>query len=81
MHTVLEAIATANPPFELERSQAVNFTLQLEGLSSALYDRATQIYAKSGIDRRYTCVPDFLTAPPDFIFYPNNWKLEPAVTT
>jgi alpha-pyrone synthase len=81
MHMVLEAIATANPPFELKRSQALTFTSQLEGVSSALYDRATQIYAKSGIDRRYTCIQDFLTQPPNFTFYPNNWQLEPAVTT
>ncbi len=81
MHTVLEAIGTSNPPFVLERSQALNFTSQLEGVSSALYDRATQIYAKSGIDRRYTCVQDFLTQPPNFTFYPNNWQLEPAVST
>ncbi len=81
MHTVLEAISTANPPFDITQTQALTFLSQLEGVSSALYDRATKVYANSGIDRRYTCIPDFLTAPPNFTFYPNNWKLEPTVTT
>ncbi len=81
MHTVLESIATANPPFELTRSQSLTFMSQLEGLSPALYDRAINVYANSSIDRRYTCIADFLTEPPNFTFYPNHWTLEPAVTT
>jgi alpha-pyrone synthase len=81
MHTVLEAIATANPPFGITQTQALTFLSQLEGVSSALYDRASKVYANSGIDRRYTCIPDFLTQPPNFAFHPNNWRLEPAVST
>jgi alpha-pyrone synthase len=81
MHTVLEAIATANPPFEITQTQALTFLSKLEGISSALYDRASKVYANSGIDRRYTCIPDFLTQPPNFTFHPNNWTLEPAVST
>jgi alpha-pyrone synthase len=81
MHTVLETIATANPPFAITQVDILKFLSQLQGISPALYDRAVQIYAKSGIDRRYTCIPDFLTQPPNFTFYPNNWQLEPAVST
>lgn len=81
MHTVLESIATANPPFEITQIQALKFLSQLEKISPKLYDRAIQIYEKSGIDRRYTCIPDPLTQPPNFTFYPNNWKLEPVVST
>jgi alpha-pyrone synthase len=81
MHTVLESISTANPPFAVSQAQALKFLSQLDGISSALYDRATQIYAKSGIDRRYTSIQDVLTQPPNFTFYPNNWQLEPAVST
>ncbi|NJM48744.1 MAG: type III polyketide synthase [Alkalinema sp. RU_4_3] len=81
MHTILESIATANPPFELGRDQAVRFMSQLEGISPVLRDRAPKIYAKSGIDRRYTCIPDYLTEPPDFSFFPSNWQLDPAPST
>lgn len=81
MQTVLEAIATANPPFSITQSQAQEFLSNIEGISSALYDRAKQIYAKSGIDRRYTCISDFLTDPPNFTFHPQNWSLQPSVST
>jgi alpha-pyrone synthase len=79
--TILEAIATANPPFELAQDQALAFMSQLEGISPGLHDRATSIYAKSAIDTRYTCIHDYLTIPPNFTFYPNNWHLEPPPST
>ena len=81
MHTVLESIATANPPFELTQNQMLAFLSRLEGMPLTLYDRATQIYQKSGIDRRYTCIQDYSTEPPNFSFYPNNWSLEPVPST
>jgi alpha-pyrone synthase len=81
VHTILESIATANPPFERARDQAVKFMLQLESISPELRDRIPTIYAKSGIDRRYTCIHDYLTEPPDFRFFPNNWQLDPAPST
>ena len=81
MHTVLESIATANPPFEITQNQALAFLSRLEGISPTLYDRAAQIYQKSGIDRRYTSIQDYLTEPPNFSFYPNNWSLEPVPST
>ncbi len=81
MHTVLSAIATANPPFQLSQAQAVGFMSQLTNLSPQLRDRAAQIYAKSGIDQRYTCIPDYLNRPSDFSFFPPNWAIDPAPTT
>jgi alpha-pyrone synthase len=81
MHTVLDAIATANPPFQISQPQALQFLSQLTNLSPKLRDRASQIYANSGIEQRYTCVPDYLTTPANFSFYPPNWALEPAPST
>lgn len=81
MHTVLESIATANPPFEITQNHILAFLSRLEGMPLALYDRATQIYKKSGIDRRYTCIQDYLTEPPNFNFYPNSWSLKPVPST
>ncbi len=81
MHTVLESIATANPPFEISQNQALTFLSKLEGISPKLYDRAAKIYQKSGIDRRHTCIQDYLTEPPNFSFYPNNWGLNPVPST
>jgi alpha-pyrone synthase len=49
----------------------------LTAIAPARRDRARQIYAKSSIDKRYTCIPDYLTTPEHFSFYPNNWELDP----
>lgn len=81
MHTVLEAIATANPPFRLPQTDAVAFMSQLEGLSPPVRSRLAKIYAKSGIDCRYTCIQDYLTQPPNFSFFPNSWQLTPSPST
>jgi alpha-pyrone synthase len=81
MHTVLTSIATANPPFQLSQSQALGFMSQLTNLSPKLQERARKIYANSGIDQRYTCIPDYLTTPENFSFYPQNWQLDPTPGT
>lgn len=81
MHTILEAIATANPPFRFSQADALAFMSQLEVLSSPVRARLAKIYAKSGIDCRYTCIQDYLAAPPDFSFFPNNWQLNPPPST
>ena len=81
MHTILESIATANPPFKLSKNQILTFSSKLEGMSPKLCDRAAKIYENSGIDHRYTCIQDYLTEPPNFSFYPNNWGLNPLPST
>jgi predicted naringenin-chalcone synthase len=81
MHTVLEAIATANPPYRLTQSQAAAFMLKNEGLSSAIKNRIPAIYANSGIDYRYSCLPDYGGELTSFELYPPNWALMPAPST
>lgn len=81
MHTVLEAIATANPPFRISQPQALDFLSQITSISPKLQERARKIYAHSGIEQRYTCIPDYLTEPSNFSFYPPNWQLDPAPST
>lgn len=78
MHTVLEAIATANPPFQLSQADALTFMSQLEDISPPVRARIAKIYASSGIDCRYTCIQDYLIDPANFSFFPNNWQLAPA---
>lgn len=81
MHTVLDAIATVNPPFRLSQADAVAFMSQLEGLSLSVRSRIAKIYAKSSIDYRYTCIQDYLAQPPHFSFFQNNWQLTPPPST
>jgi predicted naringenin-chalcone synthase len=81
MYTVLEAIATANPPYKLTQSEAADFMLKTESLSTSIRNRIPSIYANSGIDYRYSCIPDYSGHLQSFELYPANWELTPTPTT
>ncbi|OIP72270.1 MAG: chalcone synthase [Oscillatoriales cyanobacterium CG2_30_44_21] len=81
MYTVLEAIATANPPNRLTQTEAADFMLKIESLSSAIKKRIPSIYTHSGIDYRYSCIADYGCDLERFELYPPNWNLLPQPTT
>ncbi|PZU95803.1 MAG: type III polyketide synthase [Pseudanabaena sp.] len=81
MYTVLEAIATANPPNRLTQTEAADFMLKTEGLSTSIKNRIPSIYAHSGIDYRYSCIADYGGDLEKFELYPPNWELLPQPTT
>lgn len=81
MYTVIEAIATANPPHKLTQSEAADFMLKTESLSASIRKRIPSIYANSGIDYRYSCISDYIGELQDFELYPQNWELTPTPTT
>lgn len=81
MYTVLEAIATANPPYKLTQSEAADFMLKTESLSTSIRKRIPSIYANSGIDYRYSCIPDYGGDLQNFELYPPNWELTPTPST
>ncbi len=81
MHTVLESIATANPPYKRSQAEFATFMTRIEGIPESIRDRIPAIYARSGIDYRYFCLSDYCTEAEAFEFYPNNWELSPAPTT
>ncbi|GAB4550025.1 MAG: type III polyketide synthase [Pleurocapsa sp.] len=81
MYTVLEAIATANPPFKIRQQDIANFMSQIEVLPKSLRRRIPQIYSLSGIDYRYLCIKDYGEKPENFDFYPQNWSLSPFPST
>ncbi len=81
MYTVLESIGTANPAFKSSQSDVANFMSQVEGVSTPIRSRIAEIYARSGIEYRHSCIEDFLLEPEQFQFYPKNWSLKPAPTT
>ncbi len=74
MKTVIEAIATSNPPLRKPQDEAAAFMQQIDGLPRPLRNRLPMIYARSGIDYRYSAVEDYGRAPEDFTFYPKNWS-------
>ena len=82
MHTVLESIATGNPPLRRTQEEAAAFMARINSLPDPLQNRLPALYRGSAIDQRYTCVPDYgRDDPDDFTFFPSNWDLEPAPST
>ncbi|MCA6517754.1 MAG: type III polyketide synthase [Pseudanabaena sp. M110S1SP2A07QC] len=81
MYTVLEAIATANPPYKLTQAEAADFMLKTESLSASIRKRIPAIYANSGIDYRFSCISDYGGDLQNFELYPHNWELTPTPTT
>ena len=78
--TVLESIATGNPPTRCTQAEAARFMQRVEGVPEALKKRLPAIYEKTGIDYRYSAVEDYARAPEDFTFYPKHWDGDPPST-
>jgi alpha-pyrone synthase len=78
---VIESIATVNPPFAVSQEDACEYTLRTTGLSDALRKRLPQVYARSGIRTRYTCVEDYTRTPDKFEFFPKLGSLCPSPGT
>lgn len=81
MHTVLESIATGNPLLRRSQQLASAFMQQVESLPAPIRKRIPQIYARSGIDYRCSCIEDYERDAADFAFYPKTWTLQPPPTT
>lgn len=82
MHTILEAIATGNPPTHTSQQRAARFMQRVESLPEPLRRRIPMIYDRSGIDTRYSCVADYAREDAaDFDFFAPDWSLTPAPTT
>lgn len=81
MPTVLDTIATGNPPLRKPQSDAAAFMQQVDSLSPQIRKRIPLIYERSGIDTRYSCVEDYGRDAADFDFFPPSWSLSPAPST
>ena len=81
-HTVLESIATGNPPVRRPQADAFAFMQRIESLPDGVRRRLGRVYDNSGIDYRYSCVEDYArTDAAAFDFFPKTWTLAPAPTT
>lgn len=81
MYTVLESIATGNPPLCKPQQEAAAFMQRVESLPAPIRKRIPQIYERSGIDYRYSCIEDYAREAEDFTFYPQTWTLAPPPGT
>ena len=75
------SLETANPPLCRTTEQAAGFMQRVEGVPAPIRDRIPELYARSGIDFRYSCINDYGVEPADFTFFPKTWALEPEPTT
>jgi predicted naringenin-chalcone synthase len=82
VYTVLESIATGNPPVTGTQAEAAAFMQRVESLPGPLRERIPMIYERSAIERRYSCVADYTADDAEaFSFFPRNWSLRPAPST
>ncbi len=79
--TTLESIATGNPEHSETQQNAAAFMGRVTGLSEGLRKRLPQIYERSAIERRYSCVEDYRLEAEAFTFFPKDWSLSPAPST
>lgn len=80
-YTVLESIATGNPPLRGTQEYAASFMQKVDSLPAPLRRRIPAIYKHSGIDYRFSCVEDYLREPEDFDFFAANPTLLPQPST
>lgn len=77
MSSFINAIGIANPPHSILQKDAAEFMtrfLSLEGTEKRLVNA---IYKMSGIEKRYSVIPDFSLSPESFTFFPKNENLFP----
>ncbi len=74
------AIGTALPPHRLSQTTIADFMIRALALGPDDARRLRALYRATGIDTRYTSLPDYGRAPADFTFYPPTADLEPFPT-
>ena len=77
----LHKIATVVPENCYDQQFVLNYLLKLQGTTSKKQSFLKRIYQNSGIDKRYTVIPDYDKKPEEHIFFPKNVELEPEPTT
>jgi len=82
MGSCISAIGTANPQYKIPQQTIYHFMAKAFGLDANNAARLKQIYDGSGIDYRYSVIPDFAFADAaDNTFFGKSANLEPFPTT
>lgn len=82
MSSCISAIGIANPANKFKQQRIYRFMADASGLDENNRDRLKSIYDNSGIDYRYSVIPDFgVDTPEEHTFFAVNATLEPFVTT
>lgn len=89
-HACIRAIGTAVPRFRAPQSTvrawAKRVALEQTGDATSRESRRAQaaidrVYRSSAIDMRSSVVPDYVSEPDAFTFYPSTWSLSPSPST
>jgi predicted naringenin-chalcone synthase len=82
MSSCISAIGIANPAHKFKQQSIYRFMADASGLDIDNRARLKSIYDHSGIEYRYSVIPDFgADNPDDFQFFPPSASLEPFITT
>ncbi|NEU08875.1 type III polyketide synthase [Flavihumibacter sp. R14] len=82
MSSCISSIGTANPEYRIKQSSILQFMVRAMGLDDNNALRLEKLYANSGIDYRYSVIPDF--GEEDFNnhgFFAKNATMEPFPCT
>ncbi|MBB1282881.1 type III polyketide synthase [Flavisolibacter sp. BT320] len=74
------SIGTALPPYCHSQMEILPFMQQVYALPEVEARKLRFLYAKSGIDQRYSVLPDYTKPPSDWKFYAPSENLEPFPT-
>jgi predicted naringenin-chalcone synthase len=82
MSSCISAIGIANPVYKFKQSRIYRFMADAAGLDENNRGRLKGIYDNSGIEHRYSVIPDFgADSVDDYEFFPPSPTLEPFVST
>lgn len=77
MTSYLCAIGTANPPHRIPQARIADFMAAALQFGPAETRRLRALYRASGIQQRYSVLPDYAATSGEFAFFPNTPGLEP----
>ncbi|MEP6595464.1 MAG: type III polyketide synthase [Ginsengibacter sp.] len=73
----ITSIATATPPYRHEQKNILPFMQQVYAMNEADKRKMKFLYHQSGINTRYSVLPDYGLFANDWLFYPATENLEP----
>ena len=73
----ITSIATATPPYRHEQKNILPFMQQVYAMNEADKRKMKFLYHQSGINTRYSVLPDYGLVANDWLFYPATENLEP----
>ena len=77
MPSYLGAIGTANPEYRIAQPQIADFMAQALGFGEGDMRKLRALYRVTGIEHRYSVLPDYGRPNGDYTFFPNTPDLEP----